>query len=207
MIKKIYLTRHGETDFNKQGVVQGSGIDSDLNELGRAQARAFYESFKHKPFDKLYVSGLKRTHQSMHGFITSGLKYEALPDLNEISWGIREGIPVDDEGSAYYFNMIKRWQKGETNIAIDGGESPEEVALRMERALKRILSQDDEKEVLICMHGRAMRVMLAVMLNYPLSSMDLFEHSNLCLYQLSYTGTSFQVEKFNDTTHLMHLVG
>ena len=40
--KTIYLIRHGETDFNRQGIVQGSGVDSDLNELGLAQAEAFF---------------------------------------------------------------------------------------------------------------------------------------------------------------------
>ena len=207
MIKKIYLTRHGETEYNKIGVVQGSGIDSDLNETGRAQAQAFYEAFKEHPFDKLYVSALKRTHQSMNSFIADGVNYEVLPDLNEISWGIHEGVPVDQAGAAYYADMVKRWQQGEIDRSIEGGESPIQVAERMKKALEYILSQKDEQEVLICMHGRAMRVMLAVMLNYPLKSMDVFEHTNLCLYQLAYTGNAFQVEKFNDTTHLRHLVG
>ena len=106
MIKKIFITRHGQTEYNKRGIVQGSGVDSDLNETGRAQARAFYEAFKVYPFDKLYVSALKRTQQSMKGFIDSGLPFEVLPELNEISWGVREGVPVDEEGSRYYQNMI-----------------------------------------------------------------------------------------------------
>jgi probable phosphoglycerate mutase len=40
--KTIYLIRHGETDYNRRGVVQGSGVDSDLNEMGQAQATAFF---------------------------------------------------------------------------------------------------------------------------------------------------------------------
>ena len=55
MTKKIYITRHGQTDFNKKGIVQGSGVDSDLNETGRLQAEAFFKKFKDHPFDKLYV--------------------------------------------------------------------------------------------------------------------------------------------------------
>ena len=51
------------------------------------------------------------------------------------------------------------------------------------------------------MHGRAMRILLTLMLNYPLKSMDTFEHSNLGLYELTYTGTMFTVDKFNDTSH------
>lgn len=202
--KKIYLTRHGQTDFNRKGIVQGSGIDSDLNELGRAQASAFFDYHRDLSFDKLYVSALKRTHQSMAGFIESGLVYETLSDLNEISWGEREGIPVDARADAFYRDMIQRWRAGETNHRIDGGESPDEVAVRMRNALNHILAKTEEKTVLICMHGRAMRVMLSVMLNYPLKDMDVFEHSNLCLYELSYTGSMFSVDRFNDTSHLTY---
>lgn len=205
MIKKIYLTRHGETDYNKMGVVQGSGIDSSLNALGRNQADAFYHTYADISFDKVYTSALKRTHQSVSKFIERPVLHEPLADLNEISWGDREGIPVDDEGSAYYLQMIRSWQEGKTNVGIEGGESPEQVAIRMKNALKYILVNDDEETVLICMHGRAMRVMLTVMLRYPLRCMDLFEHSNLCLYELSYTGSMFSVDRYNDTNHLLKL--
>lgn len=205
MTKKIYITRHGQTDYNRKGVVQGSGIDADLNETGQAQAAAFYSRFKDHPFDKLYVSALKRTHQSMKGFIDAGLKTEILPELNEISWGVREGIPVDEEGNRYYQNMIKDWQAGKTEMAIEGGESPIEVAERLKLGVQKIMSATDEKEVLICMHGRSMRVLMTVLLNYPLNCMDLFHHKNLGLYVLEYTDTMFKLVRYNDTSHLSDL--
>ncbi|HYG15236.1 MAG TPA: histidine phosphatase family protein, partial [Bacteroidia bacterium] len=40
--KTIYLVRHGETEFNRMGIVQGSGVDSELNETGRKQADLFF---------------------------------------------------------------------------------------------------------------------------------------------------------------------
>ena len=55
--KNIFILRHAETDFNKRGVVQGSGIDAPLNDTGKAQARAFYTRYKNYPFDKIYISG------------------------------------------------------------------------------------------------------------------------------------------------------
>ena len=54
------------------------------------------------------------------------------------------------------------------------------------------------------MHGRAMRILLTTLLRYPLSAMNLFEHHNLCLYKLHYTGGLFSVELFDDTTHLVN---
>jgi len=55
------------------------------------------------------------------------------------------------------------------------------------------------------MHGRAIRIILCQLLNYPLKSMDIFEHENLCLYLLNQTGTMFSVEKYNYTGHLVGL--
>lgn len=66
--KTIYIIRHGETDYNKQGIIQGGGIDSSLNELGRRQAQQFYQAYHHIQFDRIYTSELKRTHQSVAPF-------------------------------------------------------------------------------------------------------------------------------------------
>lgn len=204
MIKKIYIIRHGQTDYNSLGIVQGSGIDADLNKLGRKQAQAFYENYRNEGFQKVFISGLKRTQQSVASFLSEGLPSEVMPELNEISWGKHEGVAVDAEGEAYYQSMIERWKSGETHLAIEGGESPVQVANRMQLAITKILASPEEK-VLVCMHGRAMRVLLAVMLNYPLQYMDVFDHQNLCLYQLIHTGNLFHIEKYNQTAHLSSL--
>jgi broad specificity phosphatase PhoE len=200
--KKIYLIRHGQTDFNLQNIVQGSGVDTDLNEKGRGQALSFYSHYKDIPFDKIYTSTLKRSQQSVQGFIDLGIPHETLSGLNEISWGNKEGHKITPEEDEYYHYMLKQWQLGNTTLRIDKGESPDDVVVRMKPALDHIMSHPDEKTVLICMHGRAIRILLCMMLGYPLKSMDMFEHENLCLYLLNSTDSMFTVERYNDTTHL-----
>jgi broad specificity phosphatase PhoE len=204
-LKKIYLVRHGQTDFNLRGIVQGSGVDSSLNDRGRAQAEAFFEAYKHLPFDRIYTSVLKRTIESVQLFIDSGIPHERLAGLNEISWGNKEGHPITPEEDEYYHYMLGQWQLGNTSLRIEGGESPEEVIQRMVPAFDYIMSRKDEKQILICMHGRAIRILLCHLLNYPLKSMDMFEHQNLCLYVLNFTGTLFSLERYNDSTHLRSL--
>lgn len=204
--KKIYLIRHGETDFNLQGIVQGSGIDSSLNEKGRAQALAFYNSYEGVRFDKIYTSRLKRTTESVANFIESGIPHESLSGLNEISWGEKEGQKITPEEDQYYHWMLRQWQLGKTGERILGGESPEDVILRQKPAIDYIIGKEDESTILICMHGRAIRILLCHLLQYPLKSMDMFEHQNLCLYVLNYTGSMFNVERHNDITHLQSLV-
>ncbi|TAE73868.1 MAG: histidine phosphatase family protein [Bacteroidetes bacterium] len=206
-MKKIYLIRHGETDFNRLGMVQGSGIDTDLNELGRKQANAFFEAFKHIPFDKIYTSALKRTHQSVQRFTTElQIPHHILTGLNEISWGLKEGRKPSAEEDIAFENILQRWSSGDLEVAFEGGETPLQVLARQKEALKIILSQEEEKNIIICMHGRAMRILLCELLNYSLSEMDFFLHGNLCLYQLTYTGNMFRVDKANYKKHLANIV-
>lgn len=185
--------------------MQGSGVNSSLNDNGRAQAHAFYEAFKEVRFDKIYTSSLRRTQESVQSFLDLGIPCESLPGLNEISWGTKEGQRITPDEDAYYHWMLNQWQLGNTHERIEGGESPEDVTRRQEVALNRILSQAQEQTILICMHGRALRILLCRLLNYPLKSMDMFEHHNLCLYQVEYTGSLFSVRKYNDTAHLVNL--
>jgi broad specificity phosphatase PhoE len=203
--KKIYIIRHGQTDFNLQGIVQGSGVDSSLNAMGRAQAEAFYEMYGEVPFDKVYTSSLKRTAQTVAKFIELGIPHEALSGLNEISWGTNEGQKITPDEDAYYHWMLQQWQSGNTGLRIQGGESPDEVAARQQPVIEKLLANDNDKTVLVCMHGRALRILMCQLLHYPLKSMDMFEHSNMCLYLVEFTGSLVHTIKYNDTTHLSNI--
>jgi broad specificity phosphatase PhoE len=200
--RTIFLLRHGQTDFNVRGIVQGSGVDSSLNDTGRRQAAQFFAAYGHVPFDKVYTSALRRTHESVQQFLDLGLPHEAHAGLNEISWGVREGTRITMEEDAEYRQVLAGWVAGDTHARLTGGESPEEVAARQRPFIELLKARDHEETVLVCMHGRAMRVMLCQLLNYPLSCMEGFEHSNLCLYKLEYTGSVFTIKNFLDVTHL-----
>jgi broad specificity phosphatase PhoE len=199
--KRIYLIRHGQTDYNLKGIVQGSGVDTDINDTGRLQAKAFFDKYKEVPFKKIYTSALKRTTQSVQGFIDLGIPVEALKDFNEISWGNKDGkiAAIGDDNE--YQKMLAEWEKGNTDVCVPGGESPKQVQKRILRGLELILSRPEEDLILVCMHGRAMRILLSTIFNYELACMNYFAHQNLCLYELQYTGTMYSLLKFNDLTH------
>ncbi|MDX2189368.1 MAG: histidine phosphatase family protein [Bacteroidota bacterium] len=201
-MKNIYLIRHGQTDYNLRGIVQGSRVDTSLNETGQKQAQMFFEAYKHVPFDKIYTSKLKRTVESVAGFIANGIPYESFEGLNEISWGDNDGKVSNTEMHDYYTHVSNEWANGNLDLQIGGGESPNEVSARQKPVLDIILSQKNEKNILICMHGRAIRILLCLMLGQSLTEMDSFGHSNLCLYLLRYENGKIHVIKSNDTKHL-----
>ena len=200
-LKKIYLVRHGQTKFNQLGVVQGRGIDASLNETGIKQAEMFYQAYKNISFEKVYTSSLKRTHESVNKFIIDGIPHEAHEGFDEISWGHHEGAEASAARNEYFKDIVRKWNQGNTYIKIAGGESPEDVAERVMPVIEKIVSSSEEV-ILVCMHGRAIRILLCKLLNYPLSKMDNFEHANLGLYVIEYDRGIFNIHLANSTEHL-----
>lgn len=203
MDKELYIIRHGETDYNKLGIVQGRGVNTDLNELGRKQGEAFYQYYKHVSFDKVYTSALKRTHQTVKSFIEEGIPWEQLRELDELSFGIWEGKENKEDWVSAFRAMNNYWQSGQCDLSFEKGESPNQVSWRLQEALDVILSRSDEKRVLICMHGRSLLVLLCMLTRLPISCMTNFGHSNTCLYRVSYVDGRFDVLEANDVRHLV----
>lgn len=202
MDKELYIIRHGETDLNKHGIVQGRGIDSSLNETGKAQGAAFYQVYKYLPFDKVYTSSLKRTQQTVQHFISAGIPWQALSGLDELAWGEWEGQSRTNVSVIIFRDLLEKWHNGNYYAKLRGGESPAEVEHRLKQALEHIMSQPQEKLVLICMHGRAMRLLLCLLSGKPLSKMGDFPHQNTTLYKVSVRDGQFTITDFNNTDHL-----
>ncbi|MDP5121878.1 MAG: histidine phosphatase family protein [Spirosomaceae bacterium] len=207
--KTIYLIRHGETEYNRLGIVQGSGIDSSLNDVGIAQADAFFQTYQYVPFDKIYTSALKRTIETAQPFIDLKIPHQQLSGLNEISWGEKEGKVPNYQQDGDYKDLITAWKNGDFTAAAPGGESPEQVVQRQREALKTILDDNDEELILVVMHGRALRILLTHLTEQPISAMDTFHHSNVCLYKLTFNAETEEIKIVvaNDTSHLMMVHG
>jgi len=200
--QNIYLIRHAQTDFNKNGIVQGSGIDSSINEKGREQVALFKQKYGGIAFDRIYTSELLRTTQTVAPFLEEGFTSEVHSGLNEICWGVHEGKKIDAQEGEYYNWVLSQWQAGNTALKIKGGESPEDVVQRQSKFVELIKSRKNDKNILICTHGRVLRILLSSLLNYPLKCMDFFEHSNLCLYVVGYTGMQYSLKAYNNVDHL-----
>ena len=181
--------------------MQGRGINSSLNELGKNQALAFYRHYKNTGFDIIYISTLKRTAESVAPFLEEGVPHKKLEGLDEISWGVYEGKEANYEEKVFFKDLTNKWASGDTSLALEEGESPEDVAKRQQPVIEKIRNAKEET-ILICMHGRALRVFLTQLLELPLASMDQFEHANLGLYVLEYTNNKFILLEKNKVDHL-----
>jgi broad specificity phosphatase PhoE len=201
MTKTLYLIRHGQTDYNIRQVVQGRGVNSDLNDTGRQQAKMFYDAYQHIPFDVAYTSGLKRTNQTVQHFLDAGLANIQLANLDEIDWGIFEGVEHNPDLQKTYQAIITEWRNGNLDIKIEGGESARDLHQRILPFVDEI-KNSPHQTILACTHGRTLRMLMCLFTGKDISRMDEYEHHNLCLYKLNFDGTHFHVELENDTAHL-----
>lgn len=199
--KTIYILRHGETDFNKRGMVQGRGVNASLNENGISQAQMAGESLSNVNFDTVFTSALVRTHETVAQFDLNEIPIKSHDGFDEISWGSQEGKEASYDAKNLYADTVNGWKRGDLHLNVGGGESPIQVMERQKTAMAAVLSED-AKDVLICMHGRAMRVLLCWTLNYPLNFMDGFPHANCSYYVLGYRNSSFYLKGFNHVDHL-----
>ena len=167
----IYLTRHGQTDWNVQKKVMGR-CDEPLNEKGRELAEVTAQALKEIPFDFLYTSPLSRAKET--GMIVAeassrfhGKEIPVIEDprLMEYSWGSWdcEGcipgnftIPTSLENYNLFFSDIYRF-KGPSD-----GETVYDVIERTGQFLQELIHNPElqDKTVLISTHGIALRSLL-----------------------------------------------
>ena len=198
----IYLIRHGETDYNVQGIVQGSGVDTDLNDTGRTQAGFFYEKYKTVPFDIALVSKLKRTWQTVQPFTERGLSQSIDARLNEINWGTHEGKKSTPESRIDYRRASTGWTNGNYNERTEQGESAAELAERLTDFLTDLRTRT-EKNILLATHGRTLRCLICLLKNEPISRMEQYDHYNTGLVLAHYDAENgFAVSLENDIAHL-----
>lgn len=195
---RLYIIRHAETEYNRKGIIQGSEVDSDINDKGDIQAKSFYEYYKDINFDKIYVSALKRTFQTIRRFLDKGILYEKIKEFNEISWGINQGKSDDLED---YSKLINTWLSGNLDNKFENGESPNEMSLRLVKGFNKVL-EDNHDTILMCIHGRALRILLSKLIDNDLTKMDKYVHSNTGLYIIDYKRGKFEIIEKNLRDHL-----
>jgi len=201
----LYLVRHGETDHNRRGIMQGGGVDSELNVDGRAQARALTQRLQPVSVDALYASTLQRAKQTADILARphEPLSRTYLRDLNEMDWGVFEGEPPSPERNEAMQTIKSAWRDGAYERAVEGGESIRDVQERAQRALRHILAREAGRTALVVTHGRYLRVLLATLLDdYGLEHMQELGHSNTCVNRVVCEEGRARAHLLNCTAHL-----
>jgi len=197
---RLYLIRHGETDYNNSFRFQGR-IDVPLNEAGVAQAEKLAGYFKNIPLEAIYTSDLKRAVKTaeiigrLKGIIP--IKTEA---LREMSFGIWENMSSQDIQKQY----AKEWKDFFAQPAttkISQGESMSEVQKRAYPAIQQILDRYPEGDVAFVAHGGVIRVLICTMLGLDLNRSWHLHVGNASVTCFYYWGRSYTLDYANLTQY------
>ena len=201
-MKHIYIIRHGETDNNKVYRFQGRGIDASINEKGREQAEAIASALEEVPIQKVVTSSLRRTLETAKPLIDQKeVPVESYADLDEMGFGEYEGAYIHEIMDVIE-ELQTRWGAGETDFAIKGGESPQQVFDRAGSKLVEVLENSDEEYIAFYVHGRLIRILLSGLLGMGLESMQDIKHKNGSINHLTWDGENFEAVELNMTEHL-----
>ena len=164
MPRVLYIVRHGETDWNVAGRWQGH-TDVPLNANGRTQALAVAAALRGQTFAGVVASDLSRAHETAR-IVAAELGLAVAytdPDLRERHFGPFEGL-TRDECASYHPDAWRAWILD--RVAPGGGESQEELSVRMHAAVGRAALHVATPEVaaLVVTHGGSMRALLAAAL-------------------------------------------
>jgi probable phosphoglycerate mutase len=202
--RRIYLVRHGQTEFNREGKIQGRGIDAPLNDFGRLQSRQLNEVFRDFHFDLAVTSSMKRARQTLEELeLKSEPHYFKFSELDEINFGVFEGRKFTEiEPDLNHLQQV--WRDGKLDIGAESGESPQQVLERARPVVRSVLREREGRHFLFILHGRLMRILLADWLYGDLSRMQEIHHSNTGIWVLDIDSEGLVVEVLarNFTDHL-----
>ncbi|MBI3924691.1 MAG: histidine phosphatase family protein [Armatimonadetes bacterium] len=165
---KIYLVRHGETPYNREGRFQGQ-TDVPLSPEGASQGEELAQRLRDElrdSTDALYSSPLQRAVDTARP-IGEKLKLEPRldPGWQEMAMGEWEGKTPRQIPAA----QLKQWRQDPTSLQIPGGESAAELESRVVGSLQRIIARhDDSDQIVVVTHGGPLMVVLAHVLRTSL---------------------------------------
>jgi broad specificity phosphatase PhoE len=155
----IFLARHAVTDWNRDGRWQGR-VDLSLNDSGREQARALARDLDAVAFSAIYVSDLRRAHETALVVAERrGVPVTALPELREIDVGSWTGLTREEIKERFpeaYAQFRSRTGRG-----WEGGETYAEMCHRVLNVLREVSHEHADDEVLVITHSGPIRAVHA----------------------------------------------
>ncbi len=158
---EIHFVRHGETDWNATGRVQGQA-ESRLTDRGQAQARALGLQLDPSDFDAVYCSSSVRTRQTLDGLLRGRPCSAHFRDnLREIHLGPWQGLLRSDV-AVQWPGEFEDFKHRPDRFALDGAESFEDLQVRGTRALDAIAESHAGCRVLAVSHGALIKAVYCV---------------------------------------------
>ena len=202
----LLIVRHGETDWNSEGRIQGH-TDIGLSDTGAEQARLLGKRLAQIPIDAAYCSDLKRASEtSGYALEEREVVAQGMVMLREYHKGAFEGLTLP-EVRARFPDDYPRYLEKNLDYAPEGGETARDVGVRVAGIFDEIKARHMNETVLVVGHGGSLRLAMASLLGMPLEGNWSFVFDNCGLTIVDTFEDNAVLSLFNDTSHLNGIAG
>lgn len=205
--RRIFLLRHGETDWNQRGLMQGGGFDIELNDSGKQQAEMLAQELigiKNHGIGVVASSHLQRAKQTadiLHNTLQQqqvdddfSLIHQVvcMPEFGEMRFGWLEGTALRGPESTKESRNLFQTENAKMSSSMDysypgGGESVRCVETRAKRGVEMLYEQHPEVQAIaIVAHGRLNKILLASLLYNDALQYPAVHQSNTCINVIDY---------------------
>ena len=199
---RVFVIRHGETEFNEQGLIQGN-IDSSLTPLGVQQSYLIAEELKGCDLDFIFSSPALRAYSTAKPLsIPRSIPIAVVPGLREREYGIYEGKSLEETQKAHPELFATTSSKIDLDVKPKGGESLREVAGRVLPFVERLKSHLGDKTIAIVAHGIVNKLIIGDLADCSLDKITTYRQSNGCINEILLEKGKGKAIRLNYTEHL-----
>jgi 2,3-bisphosphoglycerate-dependent phosphoglycerate mutase len=203
MKTQLLLIRHGETAWNAEHRIQGQ-LDIPLSPLGVLQSARLAECLANEPIDAVYSSGQSRAWLTAAPLAARlGLELIAEPRLRERSFGIFEGLTLDEIAARYPLEF-KKWRERDPAWRPEGGESGQQLIDRVLSAVSDIGIKHPSQTVVLVSHGGVLDVLYRAARLLEWHAPREHQMLNAAINRLTTSATPLllSIERWGDVAHL-----
>lgn len=196
---RLYLIRHAQSEGNR-GEYDGADDDPPLSEVGREQTRRLAERFRTQKLDAIYSSPLRRTLETAGAIAAvTGLQIRTMDGLREVDVGqANESYDTYTDGQVRALaEKVARDRKWDS---FPGGESSEQVRMRISGAIGRVVEQCPEQRVAVVCHAAVIMTYVSHILG--LEPDFVFYPFNAGITSVRALGERRVIWRLNDIAHL-----
>ena len=205
---KLILVRHGETHWNKDGLIQGADSDIELNDTGLEQARRLAVFLRNEPITTVLSSPLRRAIATAE--VIAGehqLPVKTDEGLKELKVGDLEGVSISNLSTTFSRFLLKWWQDGEA-MKLPNGESLVDLQQRVWKAIDGLMERqktgsdlDTDGTAVVVSHYFVTLAIILKALDLPLEYFIKFKLDLGGVSILEFRDYGARLVTFNDTSY------
>jgi broad specificity phosphatase PhoE len=198
---KLILVRHGETHWNKDGLVQGGDSDIELNDTGLEQARKLAAFLKNESVTVILSSPLRRAISTAEVIASyHQLPVEIEQGLKELKVGDLEGVAISNLRTTFSRFLLQWWQDGEA-MKLPNGESLVDLQQRAWKVIEGLLEKHKDGTAVVVSHYFVTLAIILKALNLPLDYFTKFKLDLGGVSILEFRDFGVRLVTFNDTSY------